>query len=159
MTDLIIIGNGFDLAHGIPTKFSDFMDWELKQLDSTIEGSSSRGEALIIGTQQDVSPWTEPNISEVIFCHDFIKKLSLEHQNADWEGVEREYFKYLLTCQDLTQVRSLNDSFNKLGILFNRFIKHCVDDTFFSIDDSINAHLKKLLDEKFDKMLHKCVYC
>jgi Bacteriophage abortive infection AbiH len=27
MNRLVIIGNGFDLAHGLPTKYSDFIDW------------------------------------------------------------------------------------------------------------------------------------
>jgi Bacteriophage abortive infection AbiH len=32
MNKLIIIGNGFDLAHGLPTRYSDFIEWEINQL-------------------------------------------------------------------------------------------------------------------------------
>lgn len=25
--NILLIGNGFDLAHGLPTKYADFIDW------------------------------------------------------------------------------------------------------------------------------------
>ncbi len=25
--NILLIGNGFDLAHGLPTKYGDFLDW------------------------------------------------------------------------------------------------------------------------------------
>lgn len=27
MNRLVIIGNGFDLAHGLPTRYEDFINW------------------------------------------------------------------------------------------------------------------------------------
>ena len=27
MKNLLVVGNGFDLAHGLPTKYSDFLDY------------------------------------------------------------------------------------------------------------------------------------
>jgi hypothetical protein len=33
MKRLIIIGNGFDLAHGLPTKYSDFLEWYWSKLN------------------------------------------------------------------------------------------------------------------------------
>jgi TPP-dependent 2-oxoacid decarboxylase len=32
MNRLIIIGNGFDIAHGMPTRYSDFVKWYLTTL-------------------------------------------------------------------------------------------------------------------------------
>ena len=29
MNKLVIIGNGFDLAHGLPTRYEDFLLWEI----------------------------------------------------------------------------------------------------------------------------------
>lgn len=29
--NILIIGNGFDLAHGLPTKYTDFLDWIIDQ--------------------------------------------------------------------------------------------------------------------------------
>lgn len=37
MNRLIIIGNGFDIAHGMPTKYSDFVKWYLIELFSSFE--------------------------------------------------------------------------------------------------------------------------
>lgn len=31
MNRLLLIGNGFDLAHGLKTKYEDFIDWYLNQ--------------------------------------------------------------------------------------------------------------------------------
>ncbi|MCI9127412.1 MAG: hypothetical protein HFG28_09470 [Eubacterium sp.] len=31
--DILVIGNGFDLAHGLPTKYTDFLEWEKKFQD------------------------------------------------------------------------------------------------------------------------------
>lgn len=25
--NILVIGNGFDLAHGLPTKYADFLEW------------------------------------------------------------------------------------------------------------------------------------
>lgn len=25
--NILVIGNGFDLAHGLPTKYTDFLEW------------------------------------------------------------------------------------------------------------------------------------
>lgn len=32
--NILVIGNGFDLAHGLPTKYGDFLKWvkEIKQM-------------------------------------------------------------------------------------------------------------------------------
>lgn len=31
MNRIVLIGNGFDLAHGLPTQYQDFIDWYWKQ--------------------------------------------------------------------------------------------------------------------------------
>ena len=35
MNRLVIIGNGFDLAHGLPTGYCDFIDWYWRKVDNT----------------------------------------------------------------------------------------------------------------------------
>ena len=37
MNRLIIVGNGFDLAHGMPTTYSDFLKWYFIQIFTTLE--------------------------------------------------------------------------------------------------------------------------
>ena len=27
LMNILVIGNGFDLAHGLPTKYTDFLEW------------------------------------------------------------------------------------------------------------------------------------
>lgn len=40
LTQLIIIGNGFDLAHGLPTRYQDFLVWYLNSALKTFKESS-----------------------------------------------------------------------------------------------------------------------
>jgi hypothetical protein len=36
MNRIILIGNGFDLAHGLPTRYTDFINWYWKGVASQI---------------------------------------------------------------------------------------------------------------------------
>lgn len=47
MNQIVIIGNGFDLAHGLPTRYSDFMLAYLK--DCIVEADKNVGETLTFG--------------------------------------------------------------------------------------------------------------
>lgn len=41
MNRLIIVGNGFDLAHGLKTKYSDFINWYWDGVRQKVTGTSS----------------------------------------------------------------------------------------------------------------------
>lgn len=44
MNRIILIGNGFDLAHGLPTRYEDFMNWYWNQWDKQLRISSNKVE-------------------------------------------------------------------------------------------------------------------
>lgn len=46
MNRLIIIGNGFDIAHGMPTKYSDFVKWYLVTLFKCLADDNFKDEGL-----------------------------------------------------------------------------------------------------------------
>ena len=47
MNRLILIGNGFDLAHGLKTGYNDFIIWYLKKCFKSAEESGSYDDGLI----------------------------------------------------------------------------------------------------------------
>ena len=44
MNRIILIGNGFDLAHGLPTRYEDFINWYWDQWGRTLYSSSNKNE-------------------------------------------------------------------------------------------------------------------
>ena len=40
MNRVVLIGNGFDLAHGLPTKYEDFINWYWEQWGKKLRNSS-----------------------------------------------------------------------------------------------------------------------
>ena len=42
MNRIILIGNGFDLAHGLKTSYADFIDWYWEKMGLTILKESSK---------------------------------------------------------------------------------------------------------------------
>ena len=42
MNRLILIGNGFDLAHGLKTKYADFIEWYRRECNTRLKRSFNR---------------------------------------------------------------------------------------------------------------------
>ena len=45
MNRLIILGNGFDIAHGLPTKYNDFITWYICEWYSYLKTSNKYTES------------------------------------------------------------------------------------------------------------------
>lgn len=45
MNRIILIGNGFDLAHGLPTRYEDFINWYWERWGRILSQSNKRNEA------------------------------------------------------------------------------------------------------------------
>jgi hypothetical protein len=70
MNRLIIVGNGFDLAHGLPTRYSDFIIWYLKKVFDEASSKGTFSDELITITCEDPTSIYQPgfytNSSEMI---------------------------------------------------------------------------------------------
>lgn len=73
MNRLIIIGNGFDIAHGMPTKYSDFVKWYLKMLFKNLIKSNYEDEGIL--AQQNIYSGVNYSTlsSDVIGCIEELK--------------------------------------------------------------------------------------
>lgn len=148
MAHLIIIGNGFDLAHNLPTSYSDFLIWYFnKSFKTAIQKKYYQDENIIIQTEimakfnqpkkifkslSEIRSFVkdvDPGISEINFKNTFIKNLYLsEPENNRWVDIEMKYYEslanYLSNVQfNLKQALILQDEFSRLIQLFKEYIR------------------------------------
>ena len=138
MTRLIIIGNGFDLAHGYKTSYSDFLEDYLSNvlkiffsekeyedelikfnrynflLDRPLEDFISIEEAL---KYIEFIKNRFPNV--INFKSDFFKELYTQFNHQRWVDIENHYFSYLkryskASNNDLNGIIKLNNEFEFL---------------------------------------------
>lgn len=121
---LIIIGNGFDIAHGLKTKYCDFVedyysklknsgDWNddffscsnnsfvvsgHKNLNSIIDYLEKSKEMKHIYRKDQI--FFDKNFN-IRVNNNFFYKLSKKHSIQNWVDIENEYFKQLLIYIDI----------------------------------------------------------
>ena len=106
---LVIIGNGFDLAHGFKTSYNDFMLWYLNDFIQQTRNNYSFEDTLLIATRKYIDSLPEelkslgdfkdyfsmknPNctIKSV-----FLDKLIHSHKQFNWIDIEREYYSSIV---------------------------------------------------------------
>lgn len=117
MNKLIIIGNGFDLAHGLPTKYSDFVVWYLKKSFESLFSSFENRKNIFeikneifqisspsrylnykqIDSIDSLSKFLEINDIIIKYQNDFVKRIfSNSPKNNQWVNIESEYYMELL---------------------------------------------------------------
>lgn len=126
MNRIILIGNGFDLAHGLKTSYKDFIDWfwenQIKKYNSSY---SIRDMGLFNLNNQYFKFNTLPPIPlgvnsyseltkkySITFKNRFLELISEEsHRQKWWVDIEDEYYKFLVLCSkdnDFETIRALN---------------------------------------------------
>jgi len=110
MNKLILIGNGFDLAHGLKTSYKDFVMWYLSDIVQEYKNSKKYDDqlfcALEVSHLSSISPFELEDISEV---EDFFKRNNIKtafksrlfeviHKRSSldrWVDIEYLYFELL----------------------------------------------------------------
>jgi hypothetical protein len=109
---LVLIGNGFDLAHNLKTRYSDFLFWYLNTcFEHSINGKEYRDQLLSIQPkfygkypfnipQLDTAPkilrFLEKSDHHVFNIHsEFLRNILLINAGKNWVDIEHEYFKTL----------------------------------------------------------------
>ncbi len=168
MNKLVIIGNGFDLAHELETKYEDFLVWYVNQ--SISYNQSSKYQELIDFTESRL-PYPVPyydSIKEFVkhknqkiinpkFKYSFFENI-LEKSQLNWVDIEKEYFielknfyfQYNSNSDRIKkEVIKLNESLNLIKIELTEYLTQ--DEVLKSIkNDEINIHFNKLRYE-YDK--------
>jgi Bacteriophage abortive infection AbiH len=113
---LVIIGNGFDLAHGFKTSYNDFMLWYLNDcIEKTIKNFSFK-DSLLEGTRQnpkmipqklllirDFTAVASQNNINFFKISPFLCRLIDKHKEYNWVDIENEYYQSLIRLYELSQ--------------------------------------------------------
>ena len=123
MNRLVLIGNGFDLAHKLPTSYADFINWYLeKRYDNLLETHNDISEDPLLTIryqwQEAISTYVVNQVrNNLTFgklskrqrmdwimgnCDEFdsmpsplFKRILLNYDNKNWEGIEQDYYDIL----------------------------------------------------------------
>jgi len=134
---LVIIGNGFDLAHGLKTSYKNFLDWYFSTAYNKYLESATYKDLLIeivptyippggvklreVLPTEDILARIKSTYGRVEYKSDFFKQLTQKLSTQSWVDIEREYFRNLKlhfknNVEESRQmnVRKLNWEFNYL---------------------------------------------
>ena len=169
MNRIVLIGNGFDLAHGLPTRYEDFINWYWDQRYigfSEIHNSVSK-DILCEFKLEDPYIWsrfyydTKPVFGRT-FGRDVIRRIltndygiNIRHsfseffdhiiksiESKGWVDIENEYYDLLIGCTiGKTSYMDLNDLNEQFRFLSKRLIDYL---------SSINISEIKRLDGIWD---------
>lgn len=169
MNKIVLIGNGFDLAHGLATRYTDFLLWYLyKVIDNSVPKLFYEDKILSInnsiGTKLEIKdikdfkkfeglPGVKVKINSVFFQR--IISLSIE---SGWVDIERLYFSELVKLYNSydngsSSVRDaiknkilpeLNDSFDFIKNQLQEYLSS-IDYSAVKIDNDIRENFTKLV--------------
>lgn len=140
MNRLILIGNGFDLAHGMQTSYSSFIDsfWKktVGEINNKNDFSSYENEIIVIPkcdprikiqieTFEGLVSMIKANRLSVSYKNKFFVNLSKEKQIKSWVDVEFEYYKALkeaLINSKNYNIVQLNEDFEVVKFLLSRYL-------------------------------------
>ena len=121
MNKLFLIGNGFDLAHGLKTRYSDFLLWYLNEITGKVLIRPPYFEDGLVKLELHASPPKDfCSITEFneflkgngqLKCkNDFFKRLIDISTDFNWVDIEYEYYKELRKAYDLVfnDIRTLD---------------------------------------------------
>lgn len=140
MNNLIILGNGFDLAHGMKTSYGDFItylieehlkDPERKKYSNLLNISEfivdHKNLLDVIKGSYTSSIWE--NVSYMFDLQNFtpshfLEKLLREKANkGTWADIETFYFRELNLCEDEEAVKQLNREFEDLKEALQEYLR------------------------------------
>jgi len=168
MNRLIIIGNGFDLAHGLKTKYSDFILWYLnRSLNEALSKGFYSDDFMVITNHshnvtitEDIKSFVDlerfklkyPMIN-IDLPDRFFESLLKKMGSANWVDVEYEYYRNLVKIIKIINesdkvflIEILNSSFDRIKKTFQDYLRNI--SLKINLDDTIIKHFEKIIDTK-----------
>ena len=170
MNDLYLIGNGFDLAHGLKTSYTDFLLWYLKRSLNVFVETDQYEDSLIKITRTEYRYRIEgdfKSISElldylrgfkysIIPHHVFFQKIVKNYRDYKWVDIEYEYYMALVELykglekaggsrleQIDKELQSLNNCFNLIKEKLTEYLQ-----TIKINSEHENLQIESILFEK-----------
>ncbi len=128
---IIIIGNGFDLAHGLRTSYRNFIDWlwdkkveEINEVKKKIESNSrivdkdnmfivDVGERNEFNSADELKRW----ITYKNGLLDTLEKKRSKLKDPKWSDIEDVYYDCLLKCNDHFGIEKEEKNYEELSII------------------------------------------
>ena len=146
MNRLVLIGNGFDLAHGLKTKYEDFMYWYWRGIVAylVLQSKDVYEDTLCKVTNRKLDYW---NLRELyhaeneelysflvnndgaidIYYSPMLERINKSIQDKGWVDIENEYYEllknYVLNNESLTQTETLNTQLHSLQEKLVEYLK------------------------------------
>lgn len=141
---LVLIGNGFDLAHGLKTSYKNFLDWYMCEAFQMFYGEKQYTDCLIeikniypsMTTTFEKKPKTCEEVSNFIsdtsyqrieYPSKFFKQLLDSFKANNWVDIERYYFRFLKTYFSNHNMPEKKDVVSKLNKEFDFLIARLSD--------------------------------
>ncbi len=165
MNRIILIGNGFDLAHGLKTSYKDFMDWYWDEWIKKLQKSNSTNESDILCkfVSKDAATswdrimshinkqyWKEilkelkqyPRSIAITQCS-FLQNICQFIENNNWVDVEHEYYQLLknVTFESEENDFTCTELNHQLSFLKNKLID------YLNLENK-SSQIKKELNER-----------
>jgi hypothetical protein len=175
MNHVVLIGNGFDLAHDLETGYMHFLNWYLKKIAISIEEEQFYEDDIVkIYTdsnlhafaqnfrQGELSKYPESFLKKIEeknyishFKSAFIRELFLKTQSSTWVDIENLYYSWIVRIHKAQlanknsnlklQLEQLNKSFNE--------IKNQLEKYLISITKNRNIETKSDIEKHFEKII------
>ena len=167
MNRLIIIGNGFDLAHGLPTSYKDFIDdfWKtacdtkglktikhksnLVDIDCEFGGMYSTFDYEAIddlNSYDELKKFVDRNKEKgsgnflINFKNNFFKKICEKNSVQNWVDIENEYYRLLKVIAKHTSLNK--EEKKKLSVVLNI--------EFEQVKNLLEDYLQKITNENYN---------
>lgn len=176
MNRIILIGNGFDLAHKLATKYEDFINWYWDKWLGKLNCGKNKIEKDILCTfeckDNGVSSWmknfhfnsvfipksgkdfikyikSNPNLYSLEFTP-FMKRICMSIEAKGWVDIENEYYKSLLSIVQSENAdnaaKKLNDELDYIKSLLAEYLTTVQKDITPAI---VNTDIKQKIFEPF----------
>lgn len=176
MNRLIILGNGFDLAHELPTQYRDFINHYLSSIYKT------NHEDELLSFERTAESQIPPNYvtfedklkyfmtwygsyrfhensykfnhhgAEIKFVNDFFAKLYTSNKALNWVDIEQEYFNHLLSLVHTKYAQ--HDKIFKLNFemdVIKRYFEQYLEDV-------VQPMIPNCYNESFEEIINPFVY-
>lgn len=140
MNRIILIGNGFDLAHGLKTSYHNFIDdfWEetVKEIKDLPRGRPFSNELFDIkiiphfwrieNTYDGLLNSLKDSNSSIVIKNNFLKEITLIKGIQNWVDIENEYYKKLKISfknkNNVDDIFKLNKDFKQVTTLLEKYL-------------------------------------
>lgn len=140
---IIVLGNGFDLACDLPSTYHDFFEWRVKQIDPSIPTNSNSEfqeclESPVISRTQGIDP--DPIVSLLEGCNKaegFLNHLVLSLRNSNSKNMA------FYLPQDQQDIKTFN-FWDLIFLLYNKI----GDKNWFDVENTMESFLNDIFNIK-----------